>query len=91
MKYWAYLDAGSILHIVENSEDARKYALRNGKYISTDIKFSRGLPLVSMDGKDKELIVYNIGEAYIDGNAYNGKRVVLDIFTDVYKLYRELM
>lgn len=88
---WSYVDAGCILHIVDDEETAKQNAKRSKKYIETNIKSMNNMPLVNIDGEYKKIMVYNIGEAYIDGDAYNGKRVPLENFPEIYNLYKQLM
>ena len=83
---YAYLDKGNILHVVEKEETAKESA-KNGFYMATDLKSLHGYPY---EGGD-DIVVYSLNEAYIEGNATDGKRIDLKDYKATYNLYQSLL
>ena len=82
---YGYLDKYNILHITKYEETAKEYA-KKGFYTTTDLKGSQGYPHECGD----DIVVYSLNEAYIEGNATNGKRVNLKDYKATYNLYQSL-
>ncbi|MBS4959621.1 MAG: hypothetical protein KHZ62_02200 [Clostridiales bacterium] len=75
MKKFAYIDKGGILHILDSKKGevfAKEYSF-NGKVAETDMRTSLSdYPLVTINGKDTELVCYKDGSKYMNGNMGNG-------------------
>lgn len=64
---YAYLDEYGVLHAVEDEKTAKEFS-GNGKVVSDPIACEGGYPVV-----DGQVIVYEDGKAYVDGNERNGR------------------
>ena len=83
MKQYAYIDRGGILHVSASKKTAQDYSA-NRKVVETAYPADHGWPL--WDGK--EVVMYADDEAYINGNAGDGKRLNLEKAPELVALYQ---
>ena len=92
---YAYITPAGILKITdEDKESAKKYS-KNGKYVETTIECSGGYPVITYDNKRQTVVVYGLDKAVI-GNGKNvktedGDKIKLELYPELYNLYKELM
>jgi hypothetical protein len=85
---FAYKDEYGILHVVGDQKTAKQFA--SSAVVETDIRNEGGYPRVSVGDHASALVVYGNGDAYVDGNERNGRKVSLSNFPEVEKVYEQL-
>ena len=68
---------------------------KNGKVVETTIECEGGYPVITYDNKRQTVVVYGLDKAVI-GNGKNvktedGDKIKLELYPELYNLYKELM
>ena len=92
---YAYITPAGILKITDEDKDAAKKYSKNGKVVETTIECEGGYPVITYDNKRQTVAVYGLDKAVI-GNEKNvktedGDKIKLELYPELYNLYKELM
>ena len=92
---YAYITPAGILKILDKDKEAAKKYSKNGKVVETTIECEGGYPVITNDNKRQTVVVYGLDNAVV-GNGKNvktveGDKVKLELYTELYNLYKELM
>ncbi len=92
---YAYITPAGILKITDEDKEAAKKYSKNGKYVETTIECEGGYPVITYDNKRQTVAVYGLDKAVI-GNGRNvktedGDKIKLELYPELYNLYKELM
>ena len=92
---YAYITPAGILKITDEDKEAAKKYSKNGKYVETTIECEGGYPVITYDNKRQTVVVYDLDNAVV-GNGKNvktedGDKIDLELYPELYNIYKELM
>ena len=92
---YAYITPAGILKTLDKDKEAAKKYSKNGKVVETTIECEGGYPVITYDNKRQTVVVYGLDKAVI-GNGKNvktedGDKIKLELYPELYNLYKELM
>lgn len=92
---YAYLTKAKILKITdEDIEAAKKYSF-NGKYAETTVECEGGYPVITYNNERVTVAVYGLDYAVVNNGknvkTKDGTKIDLELYPEIYNLYKELM